>query len=1154
MNPNADHLKNLSPTQRQQLDQGLHLFKQNWTATLMDETLDQMPANHPLRGASAVEMTRIDLSQRWKQGQRITLEEYLESYPELGTVHTLSVDLIRHEYKVRKANGDPPEIEEYWGRFPTQYEEFQQRTLYANEQNRRNPKGDSEPERPARAKPRSPVAAAFGPAVPPSPVAAAFGPAAPVVVVVNTPTPAGTAPKPRSRWSWIVGAPLLLLLTAFLGWMGYKGGFNDPKKFFADLLGTRAGSASAQAGDQVQSLTVKLDVGAGEAVPEPIYLDLGLGFPFWLVSGGTPPPVPFGAVPQKSTASGKLPANSSATFTFNLTGDPGQDVLATTPQLLAGVKVGDIRRVGFASLAQQDWELAGFELQVNGQTLHSAKGLKVHPKQLRDEAMKKLGTLNQQGAPAAKELAELRDVVQFGLASDAQKARLKELEQQTSTAGASPEEKTRLERQISGISPWYVEAIPSASVKVAAAAGPRSPFDLLTPRAYALEATPAPRNVKVTVLTASHTNADTRNYVYVTIGGRKYLIGTPQSPLTNAAPQAFGLDLMAGPLDSSDLRGWGLGMLAPPVLRGKGPDRWHPRRLQVEVDGKTVFDSEDDPNDRQTLDAIRLVPPSQLDLDGSVVKNPSNSRELYLWQAGKASGFDPATGQMNPVPPGTLTKNGTITGVDPNVIAPMDPGSSTDPKNPVDPSKQPLIPDDVLNPKIPMDSNTPPVVTPPNLLLPPGLVPPALDPAGPGLTPPDSPPNLNPNNGFPGEAPNMVNPFSPGTPPPPVDPPPPQTIFTGPIIIQLPSLDLGKLLGLLPQPPNPPPAQPVGIPLQIGPVEFADLSRIGGSGPFTIRVKWTITGDESLVDHYDVILVGLVNDLSNLSNVAGIPQRNGQSFLSLGSIPKGAPPEVIRTDLTGNGFLLDGADPAWRFVMPIVTAIAADGTPIPGKQAEGPARSTASFQTTFVNVDATVTNPPQTILGPSLTGTTTTFKMFTAHDAFVPENPAVVVPLDNLNPNSRLSLTFSSLTPGAMPPAKIRFYTGFSGGNAAGLTMKYRVDAFANEAPTVPNGATTTISLNDVADGNVSVEAPNDPSLPTVKINPLDGLFTLNGSDRSMHAVTVAIPPAQITRLSNGSTWTITIEVTISVNDSTGNFTGDPAKPPVVFDATLLNQ
>lgn len=344
-------------------------------------------------------------------------------------------------------------------------------------------------------------------------------------------------------------------------------------------------------------------------------------------------------------------------------------------------------------------------------------------------------------------------------------------------------------------------------------------------------------------------------------------------------------------------------------------------------------------------------------------------------------------------------------------------------------------------------------------------------------------------------------PGTPGTPPPLVVPPPPQIIMAGPIIIQIPSPNLGQLPPLIPpplipgQPPPlipPPPSgtKPVGKPFQIDTVEFVELGRLG-SGPFTIRVKWTTSGDDSGVDHYDVSLVGLEDDLSTI----GLKQRNGLPLsLSiagpgdpvLGSIPKGVN-FADRFDIRGNGFLLDGVapngvDPAWRFVMPIVTPMTKDGKPITGKQGQGPARSTAPFQVAqvpgmkLVNLDpppggiVNIIDPDPKLPGPKVSNPKT-------HTAFeLAEAVAAVGPIGTV-PEVRMSLTFT--LPKGAEPKTIRFYTGFSGGAAPNNKLEYRVDAFATEEPAVPSGTSafgaTTIALNDV-----SVAPPSkDPTLLT---------------------------------------------------------------------------
>src|SRR5262249_21331099 len=154
--------------------------------------------------------------------------------------------------------------------------------------------------------------------------------------------------------------------------------------------------------------------------------------------------------------------------------------------------------------------------------------------------------------------------------------------------------KTRLERQLAGQYPWHVEPISPAGAE-----GDRAPI----------------RSVRVTVVTDTHGLADTRNYVYFRTGGHKYLIGGPDWPLTGeAGAQVFALDLAAGPLTRADLRGWALGMLGTPAPQA-GPDRWHPRRLKVEIDGKVAYDSEHVELDRRSLEVIRLVPPCHLNED-----------------------------------------------------------------------------------------------------------------------------------------------------------------------------------------------------------------------------------------------------------------------------------------------------------------------------------------------------------------------------------------------------------------------------------------------------------------------------------------------------------------------------------------------------------
>ena len=457
--------------------------------------------------------------------------------------------------------------------------------------------------------------------------------------------------------------------------------------------------------------------------------------------------------------------------------------------------------------------------------------------------MKKLGELNQQGATGDKELAELRRAGpgrprQPDRSGPAQGTRVENRGQ--SVVGRED----ALERQLKGQSPWYLEKVPAATVAA------RSPdlFDLLIPQAHAGQAdNPAPRSVRVTVVTdAALANTGTSNQVYFIVGNRKYQISGPESPLTNASPQVIALDLLAGPLDSSDLRGFGLGMLAPPTPRGKGPDRWHPVRVQVEADGKTVYDSEQVPTDRQTLAAIRLVPPSQLDLDGSVVKNPSNRRELYVWEAGRVTGFDPATGNVDPLPPGTITKNGEVSGGFPPA------GTDTTPK---EPPIKPLAPADLMNLT---QKNTP-------------MVPQDPQPFNPPLPPQQPVVNINV---FPGENPLNKQ---------------PQIIFIQPIVPGTGAVDPANVT----KPVNPP------IAPQIGTVHFVQLRR-SVPGFCTLAISWSIL-DESGVDHYDVSLQGMEDDLSSIGLLPRTVRRPPPCFSAPAPGESTSSPGPCRTGLSWTG-------------------------------------------------------------------------------------------------------------------------------------------------------------------------------------------------------------------------------------------------------------
>ena len=355
-----------------------------------------------------------------------------------------------------------------------------------------------------------------------------------------------------------------------------------------------------QAGDTIQTLTVGINVGGDtDALQEPLALDLGLGFLLWLhpVGRQQDESLPLGAIPQEGDAGDAHPPGVHATYTFRLEGEPGMDQLLATPQLLAGVRVSDITRIGFASQGLNNWVLAGYSLEINGRPFASNNAVNGRAQAALASAQTKLAEADSQMDPLETERDELQSLVEAQLATPEDQTRLAEVQTQLDQLRR---DKTWAEGQIQGRYPWFEEP------------GFRSP--------WRQEA--SVKSVRVTLTTYTHTGAGTENVVYFRTGGKKYALSSPLEPLNASfGPQVFELDLLAGPLAAADLRGYALGMLANPFPYADAPDRWHPQRLLVEVDGRVVYDSEEVEMDRLSLEAIRLIPPAHVNEQGETVTN-----------------------------------------------------------------------------------------------------------------------------------------------------------------------------------------------------------------------------------------------------------------------------------------------------------------------------------------------------------------------------------------------------------------------------------------------------------------------------------------------------------------------------------------------------
>jgi serine/threonine protein kinase len=78
----------------------------------------------PIRKSTLLELIKVDMECRWKKGQAVVLEVYVDKFSELGRARDLPATLIFEEYRVRQLHGDRPPIEQYQKRFPQQYEQL----------------------------------------------------------------------------------------------------------------------------------------------------------------------------------------------------------------------------------------------------------------------------------------------------------------------------------------------------------------------------------------------------------------------------------------------------------------------------------------------------------------------------------------------------------------------------------------------------------------------------------------------------------------------------------------------------------------------------------------------------------------------------------------------------------------------------------------------------------------------------------------------------------------------------------------------------------------------------------------------------------------------------------------------------------------------
>jgi hypothetical protein len=598
------HLEGLSAQDQRRLESWVQAFGQGWDERRWGQSVGRMPAG-PLRRPALIELVKIDLARRWQKGHKVGLDYYLKHCPELTFNGQSPLDLRVAEQKAGEQFGDVPEIVSLPDHATSHVEQtrVQARPEVSWSSTARPEVGAADalqsPEmvptfmtRPVR-RPKSRRRAS--------------------AVIVP---PSDATPVRRSgAWIWAVGAVAGIGMVAVAWFRGEPAKTTDSAPTIAETKPV----GPLHAADPVRTVSVTISVGNGSDLTERIGLDLGLGFPLWLgpIGSDSTRPAPFGAMPQSGPTEPVLKASGESRFTFAADGEPGGDVLRTTRQLLGGVLVGDIRRIGFIGPVTTDWDLAGYEVKINDRTV-AAGTPSIAPRKLLAKTLAELAEVGVKISPLAQKHAELRERLRAKTATPDEVRRLTDLD---AVLSDKMPEKARLETRMQGKAPWFIAANPELPT---APAG--KPF----------------QSARVTAFTRAHEGADTRNYVYVTFGAAKYLLGSPAKPLTPAEPQRFDLDLANTPLSDTDIRKCAFGMLAHSEPQGDVPDRWHPRRLVVELNDAVAFDSDKADRNRRSLNAVRLVPPAQLDWVGTPRDIHPVPREVSEWIFASGAGLNVA--------------------------------------------------------------------------------------------------------------------------------------------------------------------------------------------------------------------------------------------------------------------------------------------------------------------------------------------------------------------------------------------------------------------------------------------------------------------------------------------------------------------------------
>ncbi len=126
MAENANEMNDLTDAHWDELDKLASKLEEAWKkGGPVDLGVLLPPPETPLRKQALVELIKVDLECRWRRGQSVSLDYYMDKYAELGRPRDLPAKLIFEEYRVRHLWGDKPPLTLYQNRFPGQFAQLQ---------------------------------------------------------------------------------------------------------------------------------------------------------------------------------------------------------------------------------------------------------------------------------------------------------------------------------------------------------------------------------------------------------------------------------------------------------------------------------------------------------------------------------------------------------------------------------------------------------------------------------------------------------------------------------------------------------------------------------------------------------------------------------------------------------------------------------------------------------------------------------------------------------------------------------------------------------------------------------------------------------------------------------------------------------------------